>query len=43
MFSCVGNDLDVRSVLLGEEGALSGMEAGSILIDNTTASGITRC
>lgn len=38
VFSCVGNDSDVRSVLLGEEGALSGMEAGSILIDNTTAS-----
>jgi len=38
VFSCVGNDDDLRSVVLGEEGAFAGMAAGSILIDNTTAS-----
>ncbi len=35
---CVGNDDDVRSVVLGEEGALAGMKAGSVLVDHTTAS-----
>jgi len=35
---CVGNDDDVREVALGETGALAGMNAGSILIDHTTAS-----
>jgi len=35
---CVGNDDDVRSVVLGDEGVLAGMPAGSILIDHTTAS-----
>ena len=35
---CVGNDDDVREVVLGLNGALSGMSAGSILIDHTTAS-----
>ena len=38
VFSCVGNDDDLRSVILGEEGAFAGMAAGAILIDNTTAS-----
>jgi 3-hydroxyisobutyrate dehydrogenase-like beta-hydroxyacid dehydrogenase len=38
IFSCVGNDEDLRSVILGADGALAGMEAGSVLIDNTTAS-----
>ena len=35
---CVGNDDDVRSVVYGEQGVLSTMTAGSILIDHTTAS-----
>ncbi|MCJ8167809.1 NAD(P)-dependent oxidoreductase [Pseudomonas sp. A3.4] len=35
---CVGNDADLRSVVLGEQGALAGMAAGSVLIDHTTAS-----
>ena len=35
---CVGNDDDVRSVVLGPDGALAGMQSGSILIDHTTAS-----
>ncbi|MDP6976524.1 MAG: NAD(P)-dependent oxidoreductase [Acidimicrobiales bacterium] len=35
---CVGNDDDVRSVVLGDDGALAGMAAGSTLVDHTTAS-----
>jgi len=35
---CVGNDDDVRSVVLGENGALAGLPAGGLLIDHTTAS-----
>ncbi len=38
VFCCVGNDDDLRSVVLGENGALAGMAAGSILVDHTTAS-----
>lgn len=38
VFVCVGNDDDVRSVVLGEDGALAGMAAGAILVDHTTAS-----
>lgn len=38
VLSCVGNDDDVRQVILGEDGALAGMNAGSILVDHTTAS-----
>ena len=40
VFTCVGNDDDLRSVMLGPDGALAGMKAGAILIDNTTASAI---
>ncbi|MCC6868236.1 MAG: NAD(P)-dependent oxidoreductase [Burkholderiales bacterium] len=35
---CVGNDDDVRMVALGNDGALSGMAKGAILVDHTTAS-----
>jgi 3-hydroxyisobutyrate dehydrogenase len=35
---CVGNDDDVRRVALGEDGALSAMRRGTILVDHTTAS-----
>ncbi|MDA1372537.1 MAG: NAD(P)-dependent oxidoreductase [Proteobacteria bacterium] len=35
---CVGNDNDVREVILGENGALAGMQVGAILVDHTTAS-----
>jgi 3-hydroxyisobutyrate dehydrogenase-like beta-hydroxyacid dehydrogenase len=38
VFCCVGNDDDVRQVVLGEEGILAGMPKGSILVDHTTAS-----
>ncbi|MBF0187766.1 MAG: NAD(P)-dependent oxidoreductase [Magnetococcales bacterium] len=35
---CVGNDDDLRSVTLGEEGVLAGMAPGTILVDHTTTS-----
>jgi len=35
---CVGNDDDVRQVVLGDSGALAGMAAGATLVDHTTAS-----
>ncbi len=35
---CVGNDDDVRQVLLGEQGALGAMHPGAVLVDHTTAS-----
>jgi 3-hydroxyisobutyrate dehydrogenase len=38
VFTCVGNDDDLRSVTLGDDGALAAMGDGSFLIDNTTAS-----
>ncbi|MCV0350362.1 MAG: NAD(P)-dependent oxidoreductase [Nitratireductor sp.] len=38
VFSCVGNDDDLRSVTLGEDGAFQSMKEGAIFIDNTTAS-----
>jgi 3-hydroxyisobutyrate dehydrogenase-like beta-hydroxyacid dehydrogenase len=38
VFTCVGNDDDLRSVVLGPDGALAGMASGAMLIDNTTAS-----
>ena len=38
VFACVGNDDDLRSVVYGDDGALAGMAAGSILVDHTTAS-----
>jgi len=38
VFSCVGNDDDVREVLLGADGVLAGIGAGGIIVDHTTAS-----
>ena len=38
VFCCVGNDDDLRSVVLGEQGALAGMKAGAVFVDHTTAS-----
>ncbi len=38
VFSCVGNDDDLRQVTCGEEGVFSGMKQGAILVDHTTAS-----
>ena len=40
VFSCVGNDDDLRSVTLGPGGAFEGMKRGAVYIDNTTASAI---
>ena len=38
VFSCVGNDADLRSVVLGDDGAFAGMARGAVLMDHTTAS-----
>lgn len=38
VFCCVGNDDDLRSVVLGPDGAFAGMQAGAVLVDHTTAS-----
>lgn len=38
VMSCVGNDDDLRSVVLGADGAFAGMAPGSVLVDHTTAS-----
>lgn len=38
VFCCVGNDDDLRSVVLGNDGAFAGMSAGAIFVDHTTAS-----
>jgi 3-hydroxyisobutyrate dehydrogenase-like beta-hydroxyacid dehydrogenase len=40
VFCCVGNDNDLRSVVLGIDGALAGMKAGSVFVDHTTASAL---
>ena len=36
--ACVGNDDDLRSVCLGDDGAFAGMEGGAIFVDHTTVS-----
>ncbi|MFC3684634.1 NAD(P)-dependent oxidoreductase [Hydrogenophaga luteola] len=38
VFCCVGNDDDLRSVALGEDGAFAGMAPGAVFVDHTTAS-----
>ncbi len=38
VFSCVGNDDDLRSITLGDGAAFSAMKQGAVFIDNTTAS-----
>ena len=38
VFCCVGNDADLRSVVLGSDGALAGMKPGAVFVDHTTAS-----
>ena len=40
VFSCVGNDDDVRAVILDEGGILQGMASGGIIVDHTTASAV---
>ena len=38
VFTCVGNDNDLREVTFGENGAFKTIKKGAIYIDNTTAS-----
>ena len=38
VFSCVGNDDDLRQVTIGPDGAFAGVERGAIFVDHTTAS-----
>lgn len=38
VFSCVGNDDDLRSVVLGDAGAFAGMSPAAVFVDHTTAS-----
>ncbi|MBT8458836.1 MAG: NAD(P)-dependent oxidoreductase [Boseongicola sp.] len=38
VMACVGNDDDLRSVCLGDSGALGGMKAGAVFVDHTTVS-----
>ena len=38
VFCCVGNDDDLRSVVLGDDGAFAGMPANAVFVDHTTAS-----
>ena len=38
VFCCVGNDDDLRSVVLGSDGAFAGMQPAAIFVDHTTAS-----
>ncbi len=38
VFCCVGNDDDLRSVVLGDDGAFAGMTRGAVFVDHTTAS-----
>ena len=38
VFCCVGNDDDLRSVVLGEQGAFAGMARDAVFVDHTTAS-----
>lgn len=38
VFCCVGNDDDLRGVVLGADGAFAGMAPGAIFVDHTTAS-----
>jgi 3-hydroxyisobutyrate dehydrogenase len=38
VFACVGNDDDLRAVVLGPDGAFAGMARGTLFVDHTTAS-----
>ena len=40
VFTCVGNDDDLRAVVNGADGAYAGMDEGAVLVDHTTASGL---
>ncbi|MGZ8995152.1 MAG: NAD(P)-dependent oxidoreductase [Rhodospirillales bacterium] len=38
VFACVGNDEDLRQVMLGDDGILAGAGEGTVVVDHTTAS-----
>ncbi len=38
VFACVGNDNDLREVMLGKDGVFTGVAKGAIVVDHTTAS-----
>jgi 3-hydroxyisobutyrate dehydrogenase len=38
VMACVGNDDDLRSVCLGEDGAFAGLAEGAVFVDHTTVS-----
>ncbi|WP_299657737.1 NAD(P)-dependent oxidoreductase [uncultured Tateyamaria sp.] len=38
VMACVGNDDDLRSVCLGDDGAFAGMGSGAVFVDHTTVS-----
>ena len=40
VMTCVGNDDDLRSVVLGDDGVFAGMKQGAVLVDHTTTSAI---
>ena len=43
VFTCVGNDDDLRAVVSGADGVLAAMQPGAVLVDHTTASaGVAR-
>ena len=43
VFSCVGNDHDLRAVALGADGAFTGMQKGAIYADHSTVSANVAC
>ncbi len=38
VFTCVGNDDDLREVCRGAQGVLHGLKAGAVIVDHTTTS-----
>ncbi len=38
IFSCVGNDNDLKEVTIGSDGAFQNIKKGAVFVDNTTAS-----
>ncbi len=43
IFCCVGDDPDVRAVILGDDGVLEGIGDGAVVVDHTTASPTVAC
>ena len=40
VLTCVGNDDDLKSVILGDTGVLAGIRPGGVIVDHTTASAV---